>query len=72
MPIDRRMDKENVMHLEWNEIIPFAATWMGLEFVILSEASQRKTNTVWYHLFVEYKKGGTKELTYKTEIELQM
>ena len=46
MTIDRRMDKENVMHLEWNEIIPFAATWMGLEFVILSEASQRKTNTV--------------------------
>ena len=31
-----------------NEIMPFAATWMGLEIIIVSEApiSQRKTNTV--------------------------
>ena len=27
-----------------SEIIPFAATWMDLEIVILSEGSQRKTN----------------------------
>ena len=30
--------------IEKNEIIPFAATWMDPEIVILSEASQRKTN----------------------------
>ena len=29
-----------------NEIRPSAATWMGLETVILSEVSQRETNTI--------------------------
>ena len=28
-----------------NEILPFAATWMDLEGAMLSEISQRKTNT---------------------------
>ena len=27
-----------------NEMMPFAATWMDLEVIILSEVSQRKTN----------------------------
>ena len=34
-----------------NEILPFAAMWMDLENIMLSERSQRKTNTV-YHLYV--------------------
>ena len=29
-----------------NEIMPFAATWMDLEIITLSEISQRKINTV--------------------------
>ena len=29
-----------------NEIMPFAATWMQLELIILSEVSQKKTNTI--------------------------
>ena len=29
-----------------NKIMPFAATWMDLEILILSEVSQRKTNMI--------------------------
>ena len=57
------MDKEEVVHIyngillshKKNKILPFAATWMDLEGIMLSEISQRKTNTVWYHLHVESK-----------------
>ena len=38
-----------------SEVVPFAATWMDLEVIILSEASQRKTNIICYHLYVESK-----------------
>ena len=30
-------------------IASFAATWMVLEEITVSEVSQRKTNTVYYH-----------------------
>ena len=33
----------------------FAATWMKLEVIIISQVSQTKTNTICYHLHVEYK-----------------
>ena len=29
-----------------NEIMPFAATWMDLEIIILSEVNQTKTNMI--------------------------
>ena len=38
------------------EIMPFAETWVDLEIIILSEVSQRKTNIIWYHIYVESKK----------------
>ena len=54
-----------------NEIIPFAATWMDLEIIILSKVSQTKTNLIGYHLHVESKKKtDTNELLYKTETDL--
>ena len=36
-----------------NEIMPFSATRMGPEMIILSEVSQKKTNTKWYPLWNE-------------------
>ena len=31
---------------EKNEIIPFAATWMGLDIMKLNEVNQRKANNI--------------------------
>ena len=42
-----------------NEMLPFEATGMDLEGIMLSEISQRKTNTVWYYLHVESKNNTT-------------
>ena len=39
-----------------NEIRPFAATWMDLEIIILSEVSQTKRTIIQYLLYAELKK----------------
>ena len=36
---------EYYLAIKKNEILPFATTWMELECIMLSEISQRKTNT---------------------------
>jgi len=36
-----------------NKIMPFAATWMELETLILSEVRKRKTNIIRFHLYLE-------------------
>ena len=44
---------------------------MDIELFILSEVRQRKTNTIRYHLYVEYNKNDTNKLIYKIEIDTQ-
>ena len=56
-----------------NEIVPFAATWMGLEIVLLSKVSQTEKDK--YHMLsvkCRIFKNCKTELIYKTEINLQM
>ena len=50
MSINRGLDKEDAIHIQIeyysaikiNELMPFAATWMEQEIIILSEISQKK------------------------------
>ena len=54
--------------------MPFAATWMDLEIVILSEVSQTERQISYdiTYMWNLKKQKGTNELTYKTEAESQM
>ena len=59
------MDKKDVVHIytmeyysaiKKNGIMPFAATWMDLEIIILNEVSQEEKDKYHiYHLYVESK-----------------
>ena len=42
---------------------------MVLEGIMLSEVSQKKTNTIWYRLYAESLKNDTNVLMYKTETQ---
>ena len=44
--------------------------WIDLEMIILSEGRQRKTNIIWYCVYVESKKD-TNELIYKIDFHRQ-
>ena len=58
------MDIEDVVYIytmeyyssiKKDEIMPFAATWMDLEIIILNK-SDRERQIIWYHLYVESKR----------------
>ena len=53
---------------ENNETMPFAATWMYLKLIILSELSQRQIYDITY---MWNPKNDTNELVYQTEIDSQ-
>ena len=52
MSTDRELDKEDMVYAyngillshKKKEIMPFVATWMDLEIIVLSEVRQRMTN----------------------------
>ena len=74
MTINRAMDKD-VVHitqpLKKKEVMPFTATWIDLESVILNEVSQKRRNIVLYPLYVESEINDANELTYKTKRDSQ-
>ena len=52
-----------------NEIMPFAATWMDLEIIILSEVSQTEKDIPYDITYMWNLKYDTNELIYETETE---
>ena len=62
---------EHYSTIKKNEIMPFAATWIDLEIIILSEVSQKDKDK--YHMLSHMwnLKTDTNELIYKTETDSQ-
>ena len=55
-----------------NEIKPFAATWMDLQIILLSEANQKEKETPYDITCMCNLKNNTDESMYKTEVYLQI
>ena len=43
------------LSMKKKENLPLVTIWMDSEDITLSDISQRKTNTIWTHLYVELK-----------------
>ena len=54
-----------------NEIMPSAATWMGLQIIILSEACQTGSQILHDTTYRWNLKNSTNELIYKSEMDSQ-
>ena len=58
MSIERGMDKDmvhmnyRVLAIKMNKIMPFAATWMQLEIIMLSEITQKEKDK--HHISLRY------------------
>ena len=64
MSMNGRVNKEDDVYIytieyysatKRNEIMPFAAMWMDLKIIILSEVNQKEKDILGYHLYVESK-----------------
>ena len=74
------MDKEGGVHIyngillshAKNEIMPFAATWMQLEIIILSEVSQKEKDKYHITYIIWNLKYNTNQPIYKTETDSQI
>ena len=69
------MDKESkyngiLLSHKKNEILPFAATWMDLEMIILSK-SDRERQILYDIIYMWNLKYNTNESIYKTETDSQ-
>ena len=69
MSTNRGMDKEDELLLSHkkNKIMPFAATWMVLEIIILSEITQRERQMPYDMTYMWNLKYDTDELIYEID-----
>ena len=54
-----------------NKIMPFAATWMNLDIIILSEVSQRERQVSYDITYMWNLKSNTNEMIYKRKTDSQ-
>ena len=47
------------------KILSFVIAWMDLEGIVLIEISRRKTNSIWFHLYVESKEQNKQQIKLK-------
>ena len=64
--------KEYYPAIKMNKVMPYAATWMQLEIIILNEVKSEKERHISYDItYIWNVNYGTNEPIYKTEIDSQ-